>query len=239
MSHSVPYLPDEATDGVWREGTFYGAEPDSLWRTSGRVCWTGGTVTFHIPLPEEKCQVRVPYRSGPVPRAARILVDDRLQQDVPPNEMGEFIFVPEAGSREITVTFDSATWSPAAAGESDDTRELAVMLREIAVEPVGGQGGPPDPVAQAGQVGKGCVVEAVGSGPGPVAEALGAIVKGPNEYGVAALSAEAAVDGEADQVYVAVTTEEILVYNHGDVAKIVETPQGEVEVAGHTIVSVR
>jgi hypothetical protein len=37
---------------------------------------------------------------------------------------------------------------------------------------------------------------------------------------------------------VAVTTEEILIYNHGDATKTVDTPRGAVDVAGHAIVSV-
>lgn len=41
-----------------------------------------------------------------------------------------------------------------------------------------------------------------------------------------------------DNVYVTVTTQDILLYNHGNEARTVTTPAGDVEVPGHTIVLV-
>ena len=238
-SYSIPYVPDEKPDsGAWREGEFYGAEPDSHWRTTGHVCWTGGTVTLHVPLPDEPCRVRIPYWVGHVPEPTRIIVNGELLEEVGADRVGEASITPEVGSRELTVTFESGTWSPAETGESSDTRKLSVMLRDVVVEPLDAEGAPADPVANVVPVGKGYVVEAMGQGAGALCEALSAVIKRPADYGVPSLSPWAAVDGVADQLYLAVTTEDALLYNHGDTDRTVETPAGPVEVPAHTIISV-
>jgi len=58
---AIPGLPASEVPGrPWREGKLYGPEPDGTFGTSRQVCWTGGTVTLHVPLPAESCRIRLP-----------------------------------------------------------------------------------------------------------------------------------------------------------------------------------
>ena len=78
-SFSVSALPDnEIPDQIWREGRFYDPEPDGVWRTAGKACWTGGNVTLHLTLPAEACRIRMPYLVGNVPEAAKLRVNGKL-----------------------------------------------------------------------------------------------------------------------------------------------------------------
>ena len=68
---------------------------------------------------------------------------------------------------------------------------------------------------------------------------MAAVIQEPALFGVPGLSPEASVDVKPDNVYVTVTTRDILLYNHGDTTHTVTTPTGkDVEVPGHGIVSV-
>jgi hypothetical protein len=240
---SIPAMPHgEAAEQAWREGRFHGPESDAIWRTAGFVCWTGGDVRLHIPLPAEACRVRMPYWVGRLDRPVSFLVDGQTLKQAAPGERGELAFQRPAGDegRRVTIELQAGVWVPARTGENDDTRELSVMLRDIIVEPIASEGGegPVDPVARVQQLGRGRVVVALGVDAASVAEAVGALIHSPQRYDVAALSPEASVDGKADLVYVTVTTADILLYNHRSEAADVELPTGTVTVPGHEIVSV-
>ena len=93
------------------------------------------------------------------------------------------------------------------------------------------------PVARVISLGKGHVVKAQDPTSMSSVAAMAAIIREPEDYGIAPLSEEAAIDGKMDRIYVTVTTEDLLLYNHGDQPGTVKTPQGEVEVPAHAIIS--
>ena len=240
---SIPGMPDDrALSSLWREGKFHGAEPDSLWHTPGRVCWTSGTATLHVPRLDKPAQIRVPYRVGSVAKPVRLVVDGKLVQQAAPGEVGELVAAlpsAAAGDEWTAVTVEATTWQPAATGESSDTRALSVMLRDLIVEVAGAETATiADPVARVHQVGTGHVVEAGDNTPTGLARALTAILKEPGRYGVPPVSPETQLDCELDQLYVTVTTTDVLFYNHGDTERQVETRAGRVSVPGHAIMSV-
>lgn len=225
----------------WREGKVYGPEPDSMWRTLGSMCWTAGDVRLHVPLPAGACRVRLPYRVGSLREPARIVVDGQEISSAPANTMAEATLELPAGpeGRVLTIEVLSGTWVPAEAGENDDTRKLGVVLREVRIEdPVAATPEETDPVGHLERVGQGTVAVAAGAGPRSVAGALGALIASPEQYGVRALSPEAACDHEADGIFVAVTTTDVLLYNQNADARTVTLPSGPVEVPAHGIVSV-
>ncbi len=242
-SYSVPYLPDKpGRPGPWREGKFFGPEPDSAWRTSGRLCWTSGAVTIHVPLSKEPSRIRLPYRVGNLQVPVKFLVDGTLVEEAGAGTQAEIVVnAPAAteGKPEIAIIVDATTWQPSEAGESDDTRQMSVMLRDVIIEPGAGEAQPASPVQFVKAVGQGHVVVATGHQATSVPEALAAIIREPGKHGVPGLSPEASIDARADQVYVTVTTEDLLLYNHGGVDATVQTPQGTVEVPAHSIVSVK
>ena len=94
------------------------------------------------------------------------------------------------------------------------------------------------PVARIIPLGKGHVIKALEPTPMSSIAAMAAMVRQPEKYGIPPLSEEAAMDGKMDKIYVTVTTEDLLLYNHGDQPGTVKTPQAEVEVPAHAIVSV-
>jgi len=111
---------------------------------------------------------------------------------------------------------------------------------DLTTEPTGAGGAAPrpeGPIANVIAIGKGHLVEAAGTEAPEVAAALAELIGHPADHGVPGLSAAASIDGRADQLYVTVTTDDILLYNHGDESRSVDTPAGTVEVAGHSIVS--
>ena len=87
-------------------------------------------------------------------------------------------------------------------------------------------------------IGDGAIIQSTNDEAESVAEVLAAIIQEPASFGVPGLSPEASVDAKPDNVYVTVTTQDILLYNHGDEAHTVAMPAGDVEVPAHSIVSV-
>lgn len=93
------------------------------------------------------------------------------------------------------------------------------------------------PVAYVIQVGKGYVVEAQESTVMSSIEAMADLITEPEEYGIPPLSKEVAMDGRMDKIYVTVTTEDVLLYNHADQPRTVKSPRGEIEVPANAIIS--
>lgn len=87
-------------------------------------------------------------------------------------------------------------------------------------------------------IGDGAVIQSTSNRAESVAEVLAAVIQKPALFGVPGLSPEASVDAKPDNVYVTVTTQDILLYNHGDEAQTLTMPTRTVEVPAHTIVSV-
>lgn len=88
-------------------------------------------------------------------------------------------------------------------------------------------------------VGEGAVVQSASPKADSVATVLAKVIQEPASFGVPGLSPEASVDARPDNVYVTVTTRDILLYNHGDTAHTVAMPTGPVEVPAHAIISVQ
>ncbi len=86
-------------------------------------------------------------------------------------------------------------------------------------------------------MGKGHIVEAQEPDYKSSIAAMAAIIRGPEDHGIPPLSPEAAIDGQLDKVYVTVTTEDLLLYNHGEEPGTLKTPQGEIEVPPHAVIS--
>ncbi len=87
-------------------------------------------------------------------------------------------------------------------------------------------------------IGDGAVIQSTSTRAESVATVLAKVIQEPASFGVPGLSPEASVDAKPDSVYVTVTTQDILLYNHGDTAQTLTTPSGAVEVPAHAIVSV-
>lgn len=88
------------------------------------------------------------------------------------------------------------------------------------------------------RVGDGAVLQSTSIRADSVSEALAEIIRNPAAFGVPGLSPEASIDAKADQVYLTVTTTDLLLYNRGDAARTLAAPNGEIEVPPHTIVTV-
>ena len=162
-----------------------------------------------------------------------------------PGTVGELTAaVPQEGRQRgsVTVTVEAGTWSPAEAGESDDTRELSVMVRDVAVAPAAtgddrtGAGG--GAVRSSRAEGDGRLIEAAGIAPRDTAAALAAVLRNPTAHGVRDLSPETALDAEEDAVYLTVTETDLLYYNHGNQPRTVRTPGGTAEIPAHAIVRI-
>ena len=93
------------------------------------------------------------------------------------------------------------------------------------------------PVAHVISMGKGHIVEAQEPSYVSSIAAMAAIIREPEDHGIPPLSKEAAIDGQIDKIYVTVTTEDLLLYNHGDEPGTVKTPHGEIEVPAHAVIS--
>lgn len=93
------------------------------------------------------------------------------------------------------------------------------------------------PVANVIPVGKGYVVEAQESTVMSSIEAMAVLITEPIKYGIPPLSKEVAMDGQLDKIYVTVTTEDLLLYNHGDQPRTVKSPHGEIQVPANAIIS--
>lgn len=89
------------------------------------------------------------------------------------------------------------------------------------------------------KVGDGCVIQSTSRKPESVATLLATILREPASLGVSGLSPEASIDGQPDDLYVTVTTEDILLYNQGDETRTISTPSETVEVPPHKIIIVR
>lgn len=88
-------------------------------------------------------------------------------------------------------------------------------------------------------IGDGAVIQSTSKRAESVAQVLSAVIQEPASFGVPGLPPEASMDANPDNLYVTVTTRDILLYNHGDEMHTVTMPTGkDVEVPGHTIVSV-
>ncbi len=88
-------------------------------------------------------------------------------------------------------------------------------------------------------VGAGAVIHSASNRAESVAAVLAAVIREPASFGLPGLSPEASIDARPDSLYLTVTTGDILLYNHGDTARTMATPGGDVEVPARTIVSVR
>jgi len=88
-------------------------------------------------------------------------------------------------------------------------------------------------------IGGGAVIQSTSNRAESVATALAAVIQEPVSFGVIGLSPEASIDAKPDNVYVTVTTRDILLYNHGNTARTVATPAKTVEVPAHAIISVQ
>lgn len=87
-------------------------------------------------------------------------------------------------------------------------------------------------------IGDGAVIQSASPKAESVATLLAKVIQDPASFGVYGLSPETSIDAQPDNVYVTVTTRDILLYNHGDTARTVATPAKTVEVPANTIVSV-
>lgn len=88
------------------------------------------------------------------------------------------------------------------------------------------------------RIGDGAIIQSASTRAESVAALLAALIREPGGFGVSGLSPEASVDAQSDEVYVSVTTRDILLYNHGDKTHTVSMPSGPVEVPAQAIVSV-
>jgi len=91
------------------------------------------------------------------------------------------------------------------------------------------------PIARTIEMGRGHIVECAGTSGEAVAEGLRAALRQP--IGRPVLP-EALAAADAPLLYAAVTTEDALLYNHGDAEAQAVLPSGEVTVPAHSIVSV-
>ena len=92
--------------------------------------------------------------------------------------------------------------------------------------------------SEATHIGDGAVIQSTSIRAESVATLLAAVIREPASFGVPGLSPEASLDAQMDNVYLTVTTRDLLLYNHGDMARTVTTPAGTVEVPAHTVFSV-
>ncbi len=93
------------------------------------------------------------------------------------------------------------------------------------------------PIARVIPMGKGYVVEAQKTTFLSSIDAMASMIREPDAYGIPPLSKEVAMDGRRDEVYLTITTEDVLLYNHGDEPRKLMAPQGEIEVPAHAIIS--
>ncbi len=237
----VASMPERSAVEPWREGEFHGPESDSLWGAGVSMCWTAGGIRIHVPLPATPCRVRLPFYVGRLAEPARFLADGVEVSVAPAGTKAELLLARPEGpeGRILTIELVAGSWVPAEAGENDDTRRLSVALRDLLIEePIAATAKGPDPVLEVHPIGEGAVVVTSGADPQSVARAVGALVRGADRYRVAPLSAEAAADGAADGVFLAVTTADLLLYNRNNEPRSVALPSGAVEIPAHGIVSV-
>jgi hypothetical protein len=231
----VTSLPSTPAEAPWRDGLFHPAEPDSMWQTGTTMCWTGGPVSFHLPGAGGE-RLRMPYRTGAVDEQVRFMVGDETLATAEPSTTGEIdVTLPGPDGADVTLTVETGTWSPSDAGESEDTRELGILLRSLTIGEPGDQS--PE-VAGVTAVGDGWVVEATAGGPDGMAAALGELLRNGEAHGIEPFRPELAAGSHRDDLYLTLTTTDVLLYNHGDDPVMVNLPQGAVEVPGHTILSV-
>jgi hypothetical protein len=178
----------------------------------------------------------MPYRTGAVDEQVRFMVGDETLATAEPSTTGEIdVTLPGPDGADVTLTVETGTWSPSDAGESEDTRELGILLRSLTIGEPGDQS--PE-VAGVTAVGDGWVVEATAGGPDGMAAALGELLRNGEAHGIEPLRPELAAGSHRDDLYLTLTTTDVLLYNHGDDPVMVNLPQGAVEVPGHTILSV-
>jgi hypothetical protein len=124
-----------------------------------------------------------------------------------------------------------------------------VLVVPADLEPVAPEGQPLFPAglvfkhdggaARVETVGKGAVVCATAAGVGGLLAAVQAVLRTPGTLGLEpVVSDAAAADAVEDKLYLAVTTTDILLYNHGDEDLSIDLPQGPVDVPAHDMVSV-
>ena len=87
--------------------------------------------------------------------------------------------------------------------------------------------------------GDGAVIQSTSIRAASVADVMARIIREPASFGVPSLSPEASIGAQPDNVYVTVTTQDILLYNHGDTARTLTTAAQAVEVPPHTILAVQ
>lgn len=230
----VTALPTSGPTTPWREGEFHGPEPDNIWH-SGTVCWTEGSVRLHLPeAGGERFKLR--YRTGSVQEPVRVLAGDEELLTLAPGTTGEIdVTLPGPAGADVTVTLETQSWCPAEVEGASDTRQLGILLGGLVV---GTAAEPTSPIAAVTRIGEGWLVEAAVAGAEGVADAVGELIRNAEDYGIEPFRPELAAGSLRDQVYLTVTTTDILLYNHGDAAVTVDLPGGPVEIPGHDIVSV-
>lgn len=232
---AVTSLPTAPGVGIWREGLFHPAEPDTMWHSGGTVCWTGGPVRLHLPEAGGK-RLRFPYRTGLVDQPVRIRANDELVATLEPRSVGEVdLQLRGPAGADVVLAIDSDTWSPAEEEGTGDTRRLAVLLQDLII---GDDPAPVAPVAQVTSIGNGWLVESTVGGAGGLADALAALIPNAPDYGIPPFRPELAAGAPRDGLYLTVTTQDLLLYNQAGEAVTVTLPAGPVTVPSHDIVTV-
>jgi len=145
----------------------------------------------------------------------------------------------ELGDAEsLDIVIMASTWSPADVGESADTRKLSVMVRDVVVEPLEVEQGLTGRVGGVTEVGGGAVISSMNAGATSVADAVAGLIQTPGGRALAGLADWASLDGRIDQVYVTVTTEDVLIYNGAGNARTIDVSGARIDVAPHSIASV-
>lgn len=89
------------------------------------------------------------------------------------------------------------------------------------------------------RVGDGAVIQSASIRGKSLAPLLADVIRAPSSFGVRGLSPEASIDTKPDDVYLTVTTSDILLYNNGATVQTIATPAEEVEISPNTIVSIK
>ena len=179
---------------------------------------------------------------GRLKDTVHVAVDGEAVAEAREGERGEWILPLRAAETEFPVAhvrIMAGSWRPADLGESDDDRLLSVMLREIAVEPL--EDADPTQVRAYGtesKAGKGWVIQGANGGANSTVTALSQLILAPETFRLPPLPPELASDGCLDLVYLTVTEDELLFYNHGSEPRVKPSPQGQIKIPPHSIVSV-
>ena len=87
-------------------------------------------------------------------------------------------------------------------------------------------------------LGDGAVIQGSSKRAKDIGNVLGELLRNPASFGVSALAPESSIDARLDKVYIANTSQDILIYNQSDSIQAVDTPAKTVQVPPHTILSI-